>query len=153
MIVVQLDFGHGAGRIAIDPISALAQQIAGKQSLPVVRDDFSRLGFRSGVIKGAPFVSHAKVEIYLVETRFDFCRLNRHSRNEAGPSSQARNFSIVTSAVATSRGSSARPSSALRSMAKLRLLRLKVPKKPAANPDNRRNRIAADRLDLDHTGP
>jgi hypothetical protein len=43
MIVVELHLGHGAGCLAIDPIRALAQQVAGEQPLSFFAgDDFPR---------------------------------------------------------------------------------------------------------------
>src|SRR5258708_2637623 len=73
MIVVQLHLGHVAIWPAVDPIRALAQQVAGEQPLTFFAgDDLSRRRLPLGNYQRRALVSHADIEIKLVEGRFDF---------------------------------------------------------------------------------
>src|SRR5437879_6476710 len=72
MIVVELHLGHGAGCLAIDPIRALAQQVAGEQPLPFFAgDDFSRRWLPLGNYQRRALVSYADIEVELVEACLD----------------------------------------------------------------------------------
>src|SRR5258707_9664460 len=73
MIVVELHLDHGAGNPAIDPIRALAQQVAGEQPLPFFAgDDFARRRLPLGNYQSRALIPYADIEIELIETRFDF---------------------------------------------------------------------------------
>ena len=64
MIVVQLHLGHVAIWPAVDPIRALARQVAGEQPLPFFAgDDLSRRRLPLGNEQRRALVSHADIEM------------------------------------------------------------------------------------------
>jgi hypothetical protein len=72
MIVVELNLGCATGCFATDPVCALAQQVAGKQSFAVfVGDDFPRRRLPLGNYQSRTLVSYPDVEIELVKARLD----------------------------------------------------------------------------------
>src|SRR5580692_10068512 len=72
MNIVQLHLGHGAGHLAIDPIRALAQQVAGEQPLALLAgDDFPRRWLALGNHQRRALVFYSDIEVEFVEACLD----------------------------------------------------------------------------------